>query len=75
MSVTVEKSLRVYNDRQGVSILVCVHRDGPEFGIECKTTDQASKDWFGEVSLAVCDKEFAKALGHAILEMAEEMQE
>lgn len=74
MSVTVEKSLRVFHDKEGVSILVAISADGAEFGIEVRTTDTASQDWFGPVRIPLGDKAFTKALARAIDEMAEEIK-
>lgn len=75
MSVTTEKSLRVFNDKEGVSLVVRVSVDGPEFGIEVVTTDCHSKEWFGAVSLPLRSKEYAEAIANAILEMSEEMEQ
>jgi hypothetical protein len=74
MSVTTEKSLRVYNDKEGVSIVVRIAPDGPEFGIEIATTDEPSAAWFGPQRLQLTDKDYAEALGAAILEMAKDIQ-
>lgn len=74
MTATIEKSLRVFNDKEGVSILVCVHCDGPEFGIELKVTDETSQEWFGDVRLHLGDKDHAIAVGKAIIEMAQDME-
>lgn len=74
MSATIEKTLRVYNDKEGVSILVGTHSDGPEFGIELKVTDERSRDWFGDVMLHLGDKDHAIAVGKAIIEMAQDME-
>lgn len=68
---TVEKVLRVFNDKEGVFLEVRNNPDFPESGIQIITTDQASHDWYGKQDLCLNSKEEAKALAAAILEMAE----
>lgn len=74
MAASIEKSFRVHVGREGASILIKEAADGPEFGFELVTTDERSKDWFGDVSLHIVDKEFAKVLVSAMMQMIDHME-
>lgn len=68
---TVEKVLRVFNDKEGVFLEVRNNPDFPDSGIQIVTTDKESHEWYGEQCLCLNSSEEAKALAKAILEMAE----
>jgi hypothetical protein len=72
MSFSIEKSLRVYDDSEGVYLEIRQDPDFPESGIEIHTnSDKDNEDWYGKISLSINSKEHAHALASAILEMAE----
>lgn len=75
MSYTLEKFYRIYDDGEGVCIEVRPHPDLPESLIELNTrSNQASKEFYGDVSLTLTDKQ-AGFLGAALIEISKTMQE
>lgn len=71
--VSVDKIIRVWDDKYGVCLEI-----GPgeeSFGLAITTPNKGDKEWFGDIRLHLNDKEFAKQLGKAILELADNMRE
>lgn len=73
MSFTVEVVRKVYDDENGVFIEIGPDCDGLG-GIEVRTTDKESKEYYGDVRLSIHSKKQAVLIGNAILAAAEEMQ-
>ncbi|MGP8812123.1 hypothetical protein ACT03H_27685 [Pseudomonas aeruginosa] len=72
MSYSVEKVMRVYDDKVGVYIEVRRHPDAPDSALELHTVGhQACIDWYGEQRITLNSREHALALAKAITEMAE----
>lgn len=75
MSYTLEKILRVYDDKEGVYLEIRQNPDYPEGGIQIHTNgDKINEDWFGKVNLPLNSKEQAIKLAQAILEMSEQIK-
>lgn len=73
MSFTVEVVRRVFDDDHGVYIEVGPDGDGLG-GIEIRTVDKDSKEYYGDVRISFHSKAQAILMGNAILEAAEDMQ-
>lgn len=72
MSYSLEKVMRVYDDKMGVYIEVRQNPDAPDTSLEIHTLgSQACIDWFGEQQIMLQSREHALALAKAITEMAE----
>ena len=71
MSFTLEKHLRVYNDKEVVFIQVRPCPDAPEELIRVETVDKTSQEWYGKCCVSI-SKEEAKLLAKALLEIGEE---
>lgn len=72
MAYVIEKTLRVYDDEEGVFLEIRNNPDFPEIGIEITTGDNPENEaWYGKVSLPINSKEQAVKLAKAILEMSE----
>ncbi|WP_343577962.1 hypothetical protein [Pseudomonas sp.] len=72
MSYSVEKVMRVYDDKEGVYIEVRQDPDVPDSSLEIHTTgNQACIEWYGEQRITLNSREHALALAKAITEMAE----
>ncbi len=72
MAFSIEKSLRVYDDEEGVYLEIRQNPDSPEHAIEIHTNgDKNNEDWYGKINLSINSKEQAQALAKAILEMSE----
>lgn len=70
MSFTLEKHLRVYNDKEGVFIQVRPNPDAPEDLIQIETVDQTSQEWYGEFHFSLT-KDEARLLAQALIEMSD----
>ncbi len=66
--ITIETIQRVFLDDEGVYLEVGPGGDG--FGVEVRTVDQDSSDWFGEVRLFM-SKEFCVELGKVLIKAGE----
>jgi len=73
MSFTVEVVRKVFDDENGVFIEVGPDCDGLG-GIEIRTVDKESKEYYGDVRLSIHSKQQAILIGQAILAAAEDMQ-
>lgn len=71
MSFTLEKHLRIYNDKEGVFIQIRPSPDVPEELLQVETVDKKSQEWYGKCCVSI-SKEEAKLLAKALLEMGEE---
>lgn len=72
MSFSTEKSLRVYDDNEGVYLELSPNPDFPDSGFTISTANKKdNEDWYGKVDLPINSKEHALALAKAIVEMAE----
>ncbi|HCE6897274.1 hypothetical protein [Pseudomonas aeruginosa] len=72
MSYSVEKVMRVYDDKEGAYIEVRHDPDAPDSSLEIHTTgNQTCIDWYGEQRIMLNSREHALALARAITEMAE----
>lgn len=69
MSFTLEKHLRVYNDKEGVFIQVRPNPNAPEDLIQIETVDRTSQEWYGEFHF-ILNKEEAKLLAQALIELS-----
>lgn len=64
MSYSVEKVMRVYDDKEGVYIEVRQHPDAPDSGLEIHTTgNQACIDWYGEQRIVLNSREHRSCPG------------
>lgn len=76
MSFTIEKTLRVYDEKEAVYLELRPNPDFPDAGFEITTNGvTVNEDWYGKVSLSINSKEHAQKLAQAILEMAEEIND
>lgn len=72
MSYSVEKVMRVYDDKEGVYIEVRQNPDASDSSLEIHTVgNQTCIDWYGEQRIMLNSREHALALARAITEMAE----
>lgn len=72
MSYSVEKVMRVYDDKEGVYIEVRQHPDAPDAFLEIHTCgSKESTDWYGDNRINLHSREHALALAKAITEMAD----
>lgn len=73
---TLEKVMRVWDDKEGVYIEVSQNPDYPDGGIVITTDNNPeNKQYYGDNNLPLNSKEQAIKLAHAILEMAEQIKE
>lgn len=71
MSYTLEKNLRIHDNKEGVFISVKSYEDYPD-RITITTNERtACKEWYGDCDISV-SKEEAKLLAQALLELAGE---
>ena len=70
MSFTMEKHIRIYNDKEGVFFAVRPSPECPEF-VMIETQNQESSDWYGKTYFQLT-KEEAKLLASALPEVAGE---
>jgi hypothetical protein len=66
----IEVIRKVWNQEEGVCLVIGEYADAPT-AIEIRTEDEASKQWFGELSLAL-EPEYAKKFGQALIDAAVE---
>lgn len=71
MSYTLEKHLRIYNDKEGVFVQVRPNPDVPEDLIQIETIDKASQEWYGNFRFSLSKQE-AKLLAQALIELVGE---
>lgn len=72
MSHTLEKVMRVYDDKEGVYIEIRQNPDSPTDSLELHTTgNEACEAWYGKQSITLMGRDHALALAKAITEMAE----
>ena len=71
MSFTLEKHLRIYNDKEGVFIQIRPSPDVPGELLLVETVDKKSQEWYGKCCVII-SKEEAKLLAKALLEMVED---
>lgn len=69
MSFTLEKHMRLYNDKEGVFIQIRPHPESPNDSIEISTTTEDSQQWYGKFHFSL-SKEEAKLLAKALIEMS-----
>lgn len=72
VSFSQEVVRRIYDDDEGVYIEVGPDSDGLG-GIEIRTTNTESKEFYGDIRCAIHSKEQAILIGKAILAAAEDM--
>lgn len=73
---TLEKIMRVWDDKEGVFIEIRQNPDMPLSGIEIHTNGSVeSKQWFGPASVTINSKDQVIKLAHALLEMAEQIKD
>lgn len=72
MSFSQEVVRRIYDDDEGVYIEVGPDSDGLG-GIEIRTTNTESKEFYGDIRCAIHSKEQAILISKAILAAAEDM--
>lgn len=72
MSHSIEISRRVWDDKEGVCILVAPSGDGIN-ALEVMTDDAKSKEWWGDFRFTL-DKGMAKALGEALVAASAELE-
>lgn len=67
MKVSTDVIHRVWNDDEGVFLEIGPDADG--HAIEIRTgNDKKSQEWFGKFNVTLHGKDFAEAVGEAILE-------
>jgi hypothetical protein len=64
-----EVIFRVVDESEGVFLEIGPDEDGN--CLEIRTTNQASKEWFGDIRFLITTKEFARQLGEAIIKASE----
>lgn len=69
---SVNHIIRVYDDSEGTFIEIGPDGDGLG-GIEVRTVDKNSREFFGEFRIVLSTKDFATKLAQAILELADYM--
>lgn len=75
-SFTLEKVMRVWDDKEGVYIEVFQNPDYPDAGIVIRTdAHEESIKFYGSVNLPLNSKSQALKLAQAIIEMAEQIKE
>lgn len=74
MTYSIETIRRVYNDAEGVYIEI--GPDGDALGgIEIRTTTQESKDYYGDIRVALFGKKFTRKIIDALEAAYNEMEE
>lgn len=72
MTIFIEKTIRIWNDQEGVYLLIQPNPDFPESGIEITTNSvKANEDWYGKVDFGFNSKDEVQKFAKALLEMAE----
>lgn len=69
----VESVKRVWVERERVYLEVRSYPEAPETSLEIATTTPQADQWFGKVSLPM-SPEYARALGEALIAMADEFK-
>lgn len=73
MGYSIEKSLRIYDDKEGVYVEIRNHPDFPEGALLLHTNDiKSNEDFYGKIFLSL-SKDHALALSRALATMASEI--
>ena len=67
---SIEVIRRVWNDDEGVYIEIGDYAEAPS-AIEIRVNHEKSRNWFGELSIAI-EPEYAKKLGQALIDAAKD---
>jgi len=74
MTYSIETIRRVYNDAEGVYIEIGPDSDALG-GIEIRTTNKESKEYYGDIRVALFGKEFTRKFIDALEAAYQEMEE
>ncbi len=75
MTTSLEKVMRVWEDKEGVYLEVRQNPDLPDDSLEIHTNGVAENEaWFGKISLSLYSKEQVLALVEALTEMAKQLK-
>jgi len=73
---TLEKVMRIYNDKEGTYIEVKQNPDFPDHGIVITTdTSKENREWYGVNNLCLNSKEEVELLAKALSEMALQLKQ